>query len=103
MAKSDRITELYEWLEKNKIQYAKIDSEVINIPGFGKAYFQDTQRATYNSIFRKDADGNFIFNSLVRPEELLNDGREHCVQVWRQLLLSQFEQRFQAEYTEVYR
>ena len=79
MAKSDRITELYEWLEKNKIQYSQIDSDVINIPGFGKAYFQDTQRATYNSIFRKDADGNFIFNSLVRPEELLNDGIENIV------------------------
>lgn len=79
MAKSDRITELYEWLEKNKIQYAQVDSDVINIPGFGKAYFQDTQRATYNSIFRKDADGNFIFNSLVRPEELLNDGIENII------------------------
>lgn len=79
MAKSDRITELYEWLERNKIQYAQVDSDVISIPGFGKAYFQDTQRSTYNSIFRKDADGNFIFNSLVRPEELLNDGIENII------------------------
>lgn len=79
MAKSDRIIELYEWLEKNKIQYTQIDAEVIDIPGFGKAYFQDTQRSTYNSIFRKDTDGNFIFNSLVRPEELLNDGIENII------------------------
>lgn len=79
MAKSDRITELYEWLEKNKIRYTKVDSEVIDIQGFGKAYFQDTQRSTYNSIFRKDADGNLIFNSMVRPEELLNDGIENIV------------------------
>ncbi len=79
MAKSDRITELYEWLEKNKIQYTKVDSDVIRIPGFGKAYFQDTQRSTYNSIFRKDSDGSLIFNSMVRPEELLNDGIENIV------------------------
>lgn len=79
MAKSDRISELYEWLEKNKIQYARVDPDVIDIPGFGKAYFQDTQRSTYNSIFRKEADGSYIFNSLVRPEELLNDGIENIV------------------------
>lgn len=79
MAKSDRIIELCEWLDGNKIQYTKVDSEVIDIHGFGKAYFQDTQRSTYNSIFRKDADGNLIFNSMVRPEELLNDGIENIV------------------------
>lgn len=79
MAKSDKIIELYEWMERNKIQYSKVDSDVIDIPGFGKAYFQDTQRSTYNSIFRKDVDGNFIFNSLVRPEELLNDGIENII------------------------
>ena len=79
MAKSDKIKELCEWLERNKIQYSQVDADVINIPGFGKAYFQDTQRSTYNSIFRKDMDGNLIFNSMVRPEELLNDGIENIV------------------------
>ncbi len=79
MAKSERINELYEWLNNHKIQYTPVDAEVIDIPGFGKAYFQDTQRASYTSIFRKDMDGNLIFNSLVRPEELLNDGIEHIV------------------------
>lgn len=77
MAKSNRITELYEWLDDNKIQYSVVDQDVVEIPEFGKMYFQDTQRASYNSIFRKDADGNLIFNSLVRPEELLNDGIEY--------------------------
>lgn len=77
MAKSNRITELYDWLDVNKIKYTIVDSEVVEIPGFGKMYFQDTQRASYNSIFRKDQDGNMIFNSLVRPEELLNDGIEY--------------------------
>lgn len=79
MAKSERIAELYEWLENNKIKYTLVDSDVIDIPNFGKAYFQDTQRSTYNSIFRKDVDGNFIFNSMVRPEELLNDGIENII------------------------
>lgn len=79
MAKSNRITELYDWLDANKIRYSIVDSDVVEIPGFGKAYFQDTQRASYNSIFRKDIDGNMIFNSLVRPEELLNDGIENII------------------------
>ena len=79
MAKSNRIEELYDWLKVNKIQYSVVDSDVIDIPEFGKAYFQDTQRSSYNSIFRKDQDGNLIFNSLVRPEELLNDGIEYIV------------------------
>lgn len=79
MAKSNKIIELYEWLEKNKIQYSNVDSDVIDISGFGKAYFQDTQRSSYNSIFRKDSDGTLIFNSLVRPEELLNDGIDYIV------------------------
>ena len=79
MAKSNRITELYDWLETNKIQYSIVDSDVIEIPEFGKAYFQDTQRSSYNSIFRKDLNGTLIFNSLVRPEELLMDGIEYIV------------------------
>lgn len=79
MAKFNRITELYDWLNNNKIQYSIIDSDVIEIPDFGKAYFQDTERSSYNSIFRKDMNGNLIFNSLVRPEELLNDGIEYIV------------------------
>jgi DNA polymerase-3 subunit alpha len=77
--KSDRIKELYDWLEHNKIQYSQIDTDVVEIPGLGKAYFQDTQRSTYNCIFRKDQAGELIFNSLVRPEELLNDGIEYIV------------------------
>lgn len=79
MAKSNRITELYDWLEANKIQYSIIDSDVIEIPEFGKAYFQDTQKSTYNSIFRKNQAGELIFNSLERPEELLGDGISYIV------------------------
>lgn len=79
MAKSDRITELYKWLDDNKIKYSIVDSDVVDIPRFGKAYFQDTQRSTYNSIFRKDSEGRLVFNSVVRSEELLSDGIEYIV------------------------
>lgn len=74
MANYNRIKELYCWLEANKIQYNILDTDVVEITGLGKAYFQDTQKATYNSIFRKDQDGELVFNSMSRPEELLNDG-----------------------------
>ncbi len=40
MAKSNRIEELYDWLKVNKIQYSVVDSDVIDIPEFGKAYFK---------------------------------------------------------------
>lgn len=74
MKKSNRIDELYEWLEANQIQYASIDEDVIDIPEFGKVFFQDTQKANYNSIFRKDKEGELIFNSMEDPEVLMNEG-----------------------------
>lgn len=74
MKKSNRIDELYEWLEANQIQYASVDEDVIDIPEFGKVFFQDTQKANYNSIFRKDKEGELIFNSMEDPEVLMNEG-----------------------------
>ncbi len=74
MKKSNRIDELYEWLETNKIQYTSVDEDVIDIPEFGKVFFQDTQKANYNSIFRKDKEGELIFNSMEDPEVLVNEG-----------------------------
>lgn len=79
MAKSNHIASLYEWLDHNKIQYNIVDSDIVEIPDFGKVYYQDTERSSYNSIFRKNQDGDYVFNSLVRPEELLNDGIEYIV------------------------
>lgn len=79
MKKSNRINDLYEWLNTNKIQYSIIDSDVIEIPEFGKAFFQDTEKSTYNSIFRKDKDGGFIFNSMEDPEVLMNEGINYIV------------------------
>lgn len=73
MKKSERINELYQWLEDNKIQYSKVDDEVIEIVGFGKVYWQDTEKSTFNSIFRKNKDGELIFNSMEDPEVLMNE------------------------------
>lgn len=79
MKKSNAIEELYEWLDKNKIQYTIIDSEVIDIVGFGKVYFQNTEKASYTSIFRKDKDGEYIFNSMEDPAVLMNENINYIV------------------------
>lgn len=74
MRKSDRIQGLYQWLEANKIQYSPVEDEVMEIAGMGKVFFQDTEKSSYNSIFRKNKDGEIVFNSLESPEELMADG-----------------------------
>lgn len=74
MKKSNKIDELYAWLENNKIQYAVVDEDVIEIPDFGKLFFQNTEKASYNSIFRKNKDGEYIFNSMEDPGVLMNEG-----------------------------
>ena len=79
MKKPNRIEELYQWLETNKIQYTTVDPDVIEIPGFGKAFFQDTEKSNYNSIFRKDKDGELIFNSMEDPEVLMNEDINYIV------------------------
>lgn len=71
--KSNAIDELYEWLNNNKIEFTIIDPEVIEIDGFGKVYFQNTEKSSYNSIFRKDKDGEYIFNSMEEPSVLMNE------------------------------
>lgn len=73
MKKSNAIDELYEWLNNNKIEFTIIDPEVIEIDGFGKVYFQNTEKSSYNSIFRKDKDGEYIFNSMEEPSVLMNE------------------------------
>ncbi len=79
MKKSKRIEGLYEWLETNKIQYSILDEDVVEIPEFGKMFFQDTEKSTYNSIFRKDKDGEFVFNSMEDPEVLMNENINYIV------------------------
>ena len=79
MKDSNKINELYEWLETNKIQYKSIDEDVVDILGFGKAFFQDTEDVNYNSIFRRDKDGELVFNSMEDPEVLMNEGIGYIV------------------------
>lgn len=79
MKKANKIEELYQWLTVNKIQFKPIDEDVVEIPGFGKAFFQNTERSNYNSIFRKDRDGELIFNSMEEPSVLLNEGIKYIV------------------------
>lgn len=74
MKKSVKIEGLHQWLSDNKIQFEAVDNEVVNIPGFGKVFYQNTERSNYNSIFRKDRDGELIFNSMEDPQVLMNEG-----------------------------
>lgn len=79
MKKANKIEDLYQWLTDNKIQFKPIDDEVVEIPGFGKAFFQNTEKSSYHSIFRKDRDGELIFNSMEEPSVLLNEGIKYIV------------------------
>lgn len=63
---------LIEWLDRNKIQHNIIDEEVIEIPGMGQLFFEDTEKI--NSIFRLNPDGELIFNSVEEPQVLMNEG-----------------------------
>lgn len=63
--------ELLEWLEANKIRFSVVEDDVLDIPGFGRALFQDMERI--NSIFRMSNEGELIFNSMEDPGVLLND------------------------------
>ncbi|MBR6130864.1 MAG: PHP domain-containing protein [Bacteroidales bacterium] len=69
------MNELLEWLQANKIQYTVIDSEVVELPGFGKLYYEDTEKL--NSIFRLNKDGELVFNSMEEPSVLLEEGIQY--------------------------
>lgn len=71
------MNELIEWLIANKIQYKQIDKEVINLPGLGKMYYEDTDKL--NSIFRLNKDGELIFNSMEEPDILREEGINYIV------------------------
>ena len=71
------MNELLEWLDKNKIQYSIIDEEVIEIPGMGQLFFEDTEKI--NSIFRLNPNGELIFNSVEEPQVLINEGINYIV------------------------
>lgn len=63
--------ELLRWLEANKIQYTVVEDDLLDIPGFGRAFFQDMENV--NSVFRYDNKAELVFNSMEEPEVLLKD------------------------------
>ena len=71
------MNDLIEWLETNKIQYNVIDGEVIELPGLGRMYFEDTDKL--KSIFRTNKDDELIFNSMEDPDVLIAEGINYIV------------------------
>lgn len=63
---------LQEWLTRNKISYKEIDNDVIEIEEFGKLFINDLTEV--DSIFRKNNDGDTIFNFMTTEDELIKDG-----------------------------
>lgn len=63
--------ELIQWLRVNKIKHELIEEDILLLPGFGKAMFQDM--TLVNSIFRTNNEGEIIFNSMESPNLLIND------------------------------
>lgn len=60
--------ELCEWLDAHHISY-DMRHDVVYIHGFGKAFIQ----AEYEHIFKKDKEGNVLFNCNENIELLKND------------------------------
>lgn len=69
--------ELIAWLQANKIRYQVIDNDVVEIIGFGKMYYEDTNMI--KSIFRTDADNNIKFNSMENLQSLQDEGINYIV------------------------
>ena len=69
--------ELIAWLQANKIRYQIIDSDVIEIIGFGKMYYEDTN--LIKSIFRTDADNNIKFNTMENIQTLQDEDINYIV------------------------
>lgn len=65
------IESLSEWLSINKISYKQIDDDVIEIKDFGKLFINDLTEV--ESIFRKDNDGEVIFNLMENKESLFEE------------------------------
>ncbi len=69
--------ELIQWLDTNKICYNVIDDDVIEVEGFGKMYFEDTDLV--KSIFRVDADNNIKFNTMENVQTLQDESINYII------------------------
>ena len=66
--------ELPAWLDSHNIEYRIVDTEVVDIPGFGRLFTADLSGV--DSIFRGEGD-NPVFNLMERPEVLVEEGIFH--------------------------
>ena len=69
--------DLFEWLDRNKIEYNVIDDDVIEIVEFGKMFYEDTEQL--KSIFRIDSENNVKFNSMENIHTLQEEGINYIV------------------------
>ena len=65
------IQELLAWLDTQRISYIPVDTEVVDIPGFGRLFTADLSGV--ESIFRSDGD-KLVFNLMENPAVLMEEG-----------------------------
>lgn len=68
------MNELIKWLDLQNILYNIVDSEVVEIPGFGKVFLADLSGV--KSIFRQQGDEQ-VFNLMEDPATLMDEGIFH--------------------------
>ncbi|MCS2303830.1 hypothetical protein NXX23_18215 [Bacteroides ovatus] len=68
------IQELFSWLDAQRITYIPVDTEVVDIPGFGRLFTTDLSGV--ESIFRGDGD-KLVFNLMESPDVLMEEGIFH--------------------------
>lgn len=68
------MNELIKWLDTQNICYNPLDSEVVEIPGFGKVFLADLSGV--KSIFRQRGEEQ-IFNLMEDPLTLMDEGIFH--------------------------
>lgn len=64
------IRELFAWLDAQHIDYKPVDTEVVDLPGFGKLFMADLSGV--DSIFRGEGD-SLTFNLMESPEVLAQE------------------------------
>lgn len=68
------MNELIKWLDSQNILYNLVDSEVVEIPGFGKLFCADLSGV--KSIFRKQGE-ELVFNLMEDPATLIEENIFH--------------------------
>ena len=78
------IQELFSWLDAQRITYIPVDTEVVDIPGFGRLFTADLSGV--ESIFRGDGD-KLVFNLMESPDVLMEEGSSCGLPVRQELVL----------------